>query len=141
MVRIMSGCTHRKGQQFAAKLAEPLASMCAHGENTGIALPEKCIGKKRSYLRANLFETGRANRVCFGHHGQTTTDPEESADREMLFCLRLHAFFSRDDKKNCIDAAGARQHIADKVTVTGDINEADSPGTIIRPRCVEKSKS
>jgi hypothetical protein len=141
MIRTVSSCAHRERQQFAAKLVEPLASMCAHGENTGIAFPEERIGKKCSYLRANLFETGRADGVGFGDDGQTTTDPEESADREMLFCLWFHAFFGRDDKKYCIDAARARQHIANKETVTGDINETNSPRAIVGPYSIEKSES
>ena len=86
--------------------------MCADGEN--MTFPKESIGNKCSDIRANLFETGCADGVGFSDYGQTTTDPEESAYREMLFCLWLHAFFSRDDKQNRIDAAGARQHIADK---------------------------
>src|ERR1700749_186397 len=101
--------------------------MYAHGENTGIAFPEEGIGKKCSYLSTNLLKTGCIDCVGFGDDCQTTADSEESADREMLFCLRFHAFLRRNDKKNSIDAAGARQHIADKKTVSWDINETYSP--------------
>ena len=53
------------------------------------------------------------------------SDAEQSADVEMLPCLRLHGFVSRHHQKHGLDAADARQHIFDKALMAGNINEAD----------------
>ena len=73
--------------------------------------------------------------------GETSTDAEEAADCEMLFSLRLDAFFSGDNKENSIDAARASEHVADKELVPRNIDEADAQRAIVGRRSVQRSKS
>ena len=98
MVGIGDRGLHRQKQEFAAKLVKPLAGLGAHGENAGMVSVKKRALEEGSYLGADLLETARADGVNLGDHGKTPADSEQAADGEMLFGLRLDAFFGGDDK-------------------------------------------
>src|ERR1700744_3152034 len=94
-----------KRQQFAAKPVKPLAGLSAYRDNAGVVFVKKGTAEEGSYLGTHFFETARADGVYLGDHGKTAADSKQAADGEMLFGLRLDAFFGRDDKQDSIDAA------------------------------------
>ena len=100
-----------------------LTGRIAHGS------VKKCAGEKCSYLIANVVESGWADGIDLRNHDNASTYSEQIADGEMLFGLRLDAFFGRDDKKDSIDATRACKHVADKELVPGHIDEAESQRT------------
>ena len=137
------GCRslHGQRQQFAAKLVKPLAGLGAYGEKDGMVRIKKRAPEEASYLGAYLFKAPRADSVHLGDHGKTPANSKQAANGEMLFGLRLDAFFGGDDKQDSIDAARACEHIADKELVPWNIDEADAQRAIISCRCVERSES
>ena len=114
MVGIVDRSLHRQRQEFAAKLVQPLAGLGAYRENAGMASVKKRAFEECFYLEADLFETAWADGVNLGDHGKAAADSEQAADGEMLFGLRLDAFFGGDDQQDSIDAACACEHVADK---------------------------
>ena len=102
---------------------------------------KKRAPEEAPYLAANFFETAWADGVDLGDHGKAPANSEQATDGEMLFGLRLDAFFGGDDKHHSIDASCARKHIADKQLVPRNIDEADAQWAIVSRRCVERSKS
>ncbi len=121
--------------------SSPWPRLGAYGEKDGMVRVKKRALEEASYLGADLFETARADSVHLGDHGKTAANSKQAANGEMLFGLRLDAFFGGDDKQHSIDAACACEHIADKELVPWNIDEADAQRAIISCRCVERSES
>ena len=130
-----------RDRKFAAKLVKSFAGLGAYGENAGMVSVKKRAFEECSYRGADFFEPAWADGVNLGDHGKAAANSEQAADGEMLFGLRLDAFFGGDDKEDSIDAACACEHIADKELVPRDIDEADAQRAMVSRRCVQRSES
>src|SRR5208282_5976495 len=77
--------------------------------------------------------------IGFRKHGDAAADRQQAADIEMFASLRLDPFIGGDDQQHHVDAAHARQHVAHKALVAGDIDEPE-PNSIVMPRRFSSSR-
>jgi hypothetical protein len=68
---------------------------------------------------------------CESHH--RSFDSEVSQNLQMLFSLRHPAVVGSNDQKREIDRADARNHVSNKIFVTGDIDDSDVEPLLVRP--------
>ena len=80
-------------QGIGRQLVKSLAGLGAYGQNAGMVSVKKGPLEEYSYCGADLFEPAWADRVNLGDHGKSAADSQQAADGEMLFGLRLDAFF------------------------------------------------
>src|SRR5207245_8348895 len=63
--------------------------------------------------------------VAFGEGDDAGSDPEQAEDREVLPGLRHDALIGGYDEQHRVDAADPREHVADEVLMTRDVDETD----------------
>src|SRR3954454_24803987 len=67
-----------------------------------------------------------ADSIGFRQHSKAALDSEQTADGKMLFRLRLHFFFGRNDEHYAIDSARACEHVADESLVSRNVDKTES---------------
>jgi hypothetical protein len=71
--------------------------------------------------RQHLF----LNEIFFRNDDQTVAYTKQTADIEVLACLRHHAFVSSNNEREQIDPMRTGEHVFDEAFMAGNVNEPD----------------
>ena len=87
----------------------------------------RALQKRSGHQRTRLFLHERQHlffdQIFFGDDDETVAHSKQTADIEVFACLRHHAFISRDNEREQIDAMSTGEHVFDEAFVTGNVNE------------------
>ena len=106
------------------QLIQTCAGQRAHGDYRRLRRIEKRSAHIIFHFQPHHFERLRIDSIGFGEHGDAALDRQQAADIEVFASLRLDPFIGGNYEQHQVDAAHARQHVAHKALVTGDIDEA-----------------
>ena len=85
---------------------------------------ERRVGEGRGHARASQRGPFVVNDVALREGHDPALDAEDSQDREVLARLRHDAFVERDDEQDRVHRADPREHVADEVLMSRDIDDA-----------------
>ena len=85
---------------------------------------QECPAQKLFYFQSHDFQRLRIHRVGFGQYRDAALHAQQLQDVEMLARLRLDRFIRCNHQQHQIDPAHARQHVAHKALVPGNVDKA-----------------
>ena len=113
------------------QLVQACARQRTHSDYRRLRRIEKRSAHIIFHFQSHHFERLRIHRIGFCEHGDAAADGQQAADIEVFASLRLDPFIGGDDQQHQVDAAHARQHVAHKALVAGDIDEAQANSAAI----------
>ncbi len=112
----------RNSQQRVFQQLQTSACLCAHRDDRR-ALEERAA-REFFNLKPHEAENVGIDQIRLRDGHQPAPNPEQAANIEMLARLRLDRFVGRDHQHDQVDAAHARQHVANEPFVTRNIDES-----------------
>jgi hypothetical protein len=113
----------RGGSKLAAKYVHPDAADSGYGKYRN-----RCqLGcrEQAAHVGGDFGDALSGNAVSLRDNGDAARDIEQVYDMEMLDGLRHDAVIRRHDQHHVIDAAYAREHVADETLVAGARRRTD----------------
>src|SRR5690349_8210261 len=86
-------------------------------------LVEKGPRAESFYVRPDGAYAVGSGGIDLSEHDDSITDPQQTANLEVLERLRFYAFIGCNDQKHGVNSARARQHIFDKTFMAGNIDD------------------
>ena len=117
------GDTVRQCGELALHVVEPGPGARRH-RHQRCAVEERA-GDELAGLQADELQRLLVHQIGLGERHHTAPHPQETADVEMLAGLRHDRLVRRDDEQHAVDAAGAREHIADEPFVPRHVDERE----------------
>src|SRR5215470_2821079 len=95
---------------------------------------EKRTAKIVFHFQAREFERIAVDQIGLGENNQAALDPQQAADVEVFAGLRLDGLIRGNDQQHQIHSRRAREHVADKTFMAGNIHETKLDAALFQER-------